>query len=378
MLAHAVHSQSIIVKNKKILLAALLLVLATVAYCSVGRIKSVFKGVRFRSFWNKHLWPSQSSLRDCVRSHSPQKATVAQTVLNWGPPAFNASLYESILSRVEPEFRERCSSVFFSLHNPPLIFSQAHQDWYAFHNYFRALNDPTKGVYLDIGSNDPVVISNTLFFDKCLGWKGVCVEPNPEYAERYLTEHRSCRHVKNCVWHHRQTMKFHFAGVISGLHVASDVSALSGNDGEVECLTLRDILVQHQDILGGPDEEGRYGTALNYLSVDIEGAEPELLTCTDLSGVFSPNPEVQLWNIETNHAGDKLLFLDNSLMNAGFVKVAALLEPDHKPLDDLWLMNRNRHTHVMYQLDCETATGSKTCSLYDLMDSSVFPFSCDA
>jgi len=42
----------------------------------------------------------------------------------------------------------------------------------------------TKPFYVDIGSNDPVVLSNTYFFYRP-GGQGVCVEPNTRYNARY-------------------------------------------------------------------------------------------------------------------------------------------------------------------------------------------------
>ena len=36
-----------------------------------------------------------------------------------------------------------------------------------------------RGFYIDIGAFHPFKLSNTVFFDQCLGWEGICVEPNP-------------------------------------------------------------------------------------------------------------------------------------------------------------------------------------------------------
>jgi hypothetical protein len=33
---------------------------------------------------------------------------------------------------------------------------------------------------LEIGAFDGLTMSNTCFFEKELGWKGICVEPNPD------------------------------------------------------------------------------------------------------------------------------------------------------------------------------------------------------
>lgn len=49
----------------------------------------------------------------------------------------------------------------------------------------------TPGTFVEIGADDGVRFSNTLFFEKELGWKGLCVEPRPSiYGE--LIQNRNC------------------------------------------------------------------------------------------------------------------------------------------------------------------------------------------
>ena len=38
-----------------------------------------------------------------------------------------------------------------------------------------------KGFYIDSGANEWRYNSNTFFYDVCLGWDGLCVEPNINY-----------------------------------------------------------------------------------------------------------------------------------------------------------------------------------------------------
>lgn len=45
--------------------------------------------------------------------------------------------------------------------------------------------------YADVAANHYKHLSNTYFFDRCLGWSGVCVEPNPVYWAE-LRSKRSC------------------------------------------------------------------------------------------------------------------------------------------------------------------------------------------
>ena len=44
-------------------------------------------------------------------------------------------------------------------------FAQAWQDWFLWRNFFAG---QTSDLYLDIGTNQAVTISNTFFFDHCL------------------------------------------------------------------------------------------------------------------------------------------------------------------------------------------------------------------
>ena len=48
----------------------------------------------------------------------------------------------------------------------------------------KLINETIPGVYLDIGSWDPIKASNSYFF-YLRNWKGICVDPNPELIEKY-------------------------------------------------------------------------------------------------------------------------------------------------------------------------------------------------
>ena len=52
---------------------------------------------------------------------------------------------------------------------------------------------------MDIGSNHPFQLSNTFFFDRCLGWRGLCIEPNVQYHKLYGEFNRTCTVVPHCV-----------------------------------------------------------------------------------------------------------------------------------------------------------------------------------
>ena len=95
-------------------------------------------------------------------------------------------------------------------------------------------------VYVDVGANDPKGLSNTYFFDKCLGWRGVCIEANPALAATLRSE-RSCTVVNKCVSATRGTLRFATNGVNG--HIASATAdADASGTADVECAPLADIL----------------------------------------------------------------------------------------------------------------------------------------
>ena len=44
------------------------------------------------------------------------------------------------------------------------------------------LNNKKNGYFIDIGAHDGIYINNSVYFSK-IGWKGICVEAHPDYAE---------------------------------------------------------------------------------------------------------------------------------------------------------------------------------------------------
>ena len=89
--------------------------------------------------------------------------------------------------------RTFCLNVMENLHSP---WSQLNQDTFVWHNFLADRGND--GVYVDVGAYDPVEISNTAFFDLCLGWRGLCIEMQPGMRPRF-EEQRTCTFVNECV-----------------------------------------------------------------------------------------------------------------------------------------------------------------------------------
>ena len=70
--------------------------------------------------------------------------------------------------------------------------------------------------YVDIGANTAETLSNTYFFDRCLGWSGICVEPQRQYHASLLTR-RTCDLVPTCVSDRMRHVEFLNAKNLGGV-----------------------------------------------------------------------------------------------------------------------------------------------------------------
>ncbi len=208
----------------------------------------------------------------------------------------------------DPAWQTKCEQFIFA--DAPFT-AQFQQDWFLFHNFFKHLGAGYKGTYVDVGSNDPFKLSNTAFFDKCLGWRGVCVEPQPEYATATRLQ-RSCQFFPNCVWNSRKSVDMKAQGAAS--HVlnsmeSSQMRMMQDPDHQlvpVQCLPLQNILVQ------------AHVQTIDFLSVDIEGSEMEAMTSFPFNRF-----NIRVMMVETIHLPDPRQF-DLMTQLGGFNKVANL------------------------------------------------------
>lgn len=135
---------------------------------------------------------------------------------------------------------------------------------------WRALKDVVGGFYIDVGAQDPVVDSVSLTFYEN-GWRGVHVEPVPEYAERLRIarpDEQVIEAIVDVQTGGRVFYEFPGTGLSTGSRRIAERHAKSGlefREVSVPCLPLSTILDSH----GKRD--------IHWLKIDVEGMERQVI-----------------------------------------------------------------------------------------------------
>jgi len=148
---------------------------------------------------------------------------------------------------------------------------------------YELLNKPSHGVFLDIGANDGVTFSNSLYFEE-KGWTGICVEPHPTIFES-LSKSRQCHLLNACIAATDGVVNFLSvegpANMLSGIvqyldqsdlnRIDEEIAAHGGHKHEIQIEALSpETLLQRFNI-----------TEIDYLSIDTEGCELSILKVFD-------------------------------------------------------------------------------------------------
>jgi FkbM family methyltransferase len=148
--------------------------------------------------------------------------------------------------------------------------------------------DFDNGYFVELGANDGVNQSNTLFFERFRGWKGILIEPFQTNYEQLIRNRSSTNFFKNaaCVGptYTKPTVELAYSNLMtSTLGVNSDIKDpvghakqgakfWGGNTFVFEAIarTLNSILI-----------EANAPTLIDLLSLDVEGIELEILKGVD-------------------------------------------------------------------------------------------------
>ena len=159
--------------------------------------------------------------------------------------------------------------------------SQLNQDINVIEYYKHKQN----GYFIEIGASDGISLSNTYILEKNYGWSGICVEPIPSDFEK-LQKNRSCLCYDYAVYNTSNLIlpfaikNFNMCSglvntmdnevVINGKTYNRSVNHDLNNIINVETISFSDLLI----ISDAPK-------FIEYLSIDTEGSEFEILSSID-------------------------------------------------------------------------------------------------
>jgi len=137
-------------------------------------------------------------------------------------------------------------------------------------------DDRKGGFFLDVGSYHWKDLSNTYFLEKYLGWSGIAIDAQAAFAEGYKQNRPKTKFFSYAVTDKSgETLKLYLAFGVSSLDPDWHKKFSKGKEQnlkavDVPTITLNDLLEQN------------HVTKIDFLSMDIEGAEPAALAGFDI------------------------------------------------------------------------------------------------
>jgi FkbM family methyltransferase len=169
------------------------------------------------------------------------------------------------------------------------------------------------GFFVEFGATDGVNLSNTYLLERSFGWKGILAEPATDWHAA-LRQNRECAVDTRCVWatsgerlEFAQTAEPEYSTVrnMAGLEDGHEALRAARTTYKVASVSLNDLLDEHS----APSR-------IDYLSIDTEGSEYEILQAFDFT-----SREICLITVEHNFDRVRRSRIYDLLIGHGFSRV---------------------------------------------------------
>ena len=211
--------------------------------------------------------------------------------------------------------------------------SQDNQDRYLETNVFKG---HTSGFYVDVGAHDGVSINNTLYFEKTHQWTGINIEPIKKVFDNLMINRPTNINLNCAVCNNDGETEFicntGYTEMISGIKDTFDdrhFQRLYSENAEMGSTT--EVIRVNTKRLETIFDEHRV-SHVNYLSIDVEGAEFEVIKSINFSKVF-----IDVIGFENNYE-DVSVPIVAYLENQGYKVI-------HKSLDIFMIHTRSVFCH---------------------------------
>ena len=205
--------------------------------------------------------------------------------------------------------------------------SQDNQDFYLENNIFKGYKN---GFYVDVGAHDGISINNTLYFEKNNNWTGINIEPIKKVFDKLVINRPNNININCAVCNNDGETEFlnntGYTEMISGIKNSFDPRHLQRLQKENKQMgsTTEVIKVNTKKLETIFDENNILH--VNYLSIDVEGAEFEVIKSINFDKVF-----IDVIGFENNF-NDVSIPIIEYLVNKNFVFI-------HKSID-IFMINK--------------------------------------
>lgn len=182
--------------------------------------------------------------------------------------------------------------------------SQIRQDEYISKFIF---NEKKNGFFIELGAVDGITHSNTYYFEKELGWKGLCIEANPNNKEE-LNKNRDCHKCYSPIYSKsgkEVTFDIVNCSELSGItnHMGNIGQFKVDNNVTLKTRTMTEVL----DEINAP----KY---IDYMSLDTEGSELHVLMGLDFNKYT-----IGYMNVEHNYKSQMRGLIRQFLEKKGYI-----------------------------------------------------------
>ena len=168
-----------------------------------------------------------------------------------------------------------------------MFYSQDGQDMYLENNIFKNYKN---GFYVDVGAHDGLSINNTLYFEKNNNWTGINIEPIKKVFDKLVNNRPNNINLNCAVCNNDGQTEFlcntGYTEMISGIKHTFDhrhMQRLQNENNQMGSTT--EVINVNTKKLETIFNENNV-SHINYLSIDVEGAEFEVIKSINFDKVF--------------------------------------------------------------------------------------------
>jgi FkbM family methyltransferase len=211
-----------------------------------------------------------------------------------------------------------------------MYYSQDNQDKFLNEKIFKGYKN---GFFIDIGAHDGKSINNTLFFEENHNWRGINVEPIKEVFNKLVINRPNCININYAVCNEEGETDFlqntGYTEMISGLKKTFNPKHYKRLEKENKKFGGKTQIIKVKTKKLSSICKEYNIKHVNYLSIDVEGAEFEVIKSIDFDNLF-----IDVIGFENNYENMSIPII-NFLKKKKFKVI-------HKSLDIIMINNNSK------------------------------------